>query len=103
MAIGYFTRLCAIFRCSLNKALLIWLYRPLPILFNHILASFLCGRHIFVSSFPSYVPGFSQTAGWYFVTSIIIDHTGSLELGLVLGDDVDYYHFSDIQISIIKN
>lgn len=102
MATGYFTRLHAFFRCSLNKALLIWLYRSSPIRFNQILALRLCGRHVFVSRFPSLVPGFSQVSGWYFVSSIIVDHTGSLELGLGLGDDIDYYHFSDIEIDTVK-
>ncbi len=102
MATGYFTRLCAFFRSSLNKALLLWVYRSSPNRFIQILALRLCGRHVFVSSFPSLVPGFSQVSGWYFVSSIIIDHTGGLELGLGLGDDIDYYHFSDIEIDMIK-
>jgi hypothetical protein len=102
MATSYFTPLCAFFRSSFNKALLLWVYRSSPNRFIQILALRLCGRHVFVSRFPSLVPGFSQVSGWYFVSSIIIDHTGGVELGLSLGDDIDYYHFFDIDIDMVK-
>jgi hypothetical protein len=94
--------LCAFFRSSLNKALLFWLYRSSFVRFTQALSLVLCGRYVFVSRFPSLVPGFSQPPGWYFVASVSVDHSGSFELGLGLGDDIDYYHFSDIEIDTVK-
>lgn len=102
MATGYFTRLHAFFRFSLNKALLFWLYRSSSVRFTQALSLGLCGRYVFVSRFPSLVPGLSQPPGWYFVASVSIDHSGFFELGLGLGDDIYYYHFSDIEIDTVK-
>lgn len=105
MATGYFTRFCAFFRSSLNKALLVLFYRSLPTSFNQVFSLSLCGRYVFVSRFPSFVPGFSSSPGWYFVTSISVDHSGFFEIGLADTPDseqIHYYYFSDIQIDTVK-
>ncbi|MDD4913388.1 MAG: hypothetical protein PHP57_13935 [Sideroxydans sp.] len=102
MAIAHFTRLCAFFRLSVNKALLFWLYHSSSVRFSQFLSLGLCGRWVFVSRFPALVPGFSRPSGWYFVASISIDHGGFFEIGLGLDDDIDYYYFSDLEVTNVR-
>ena len=106
MAIGYFTHFCAFLRLSFNKAIIFCLYRSLPSRFNQALAIGLCGRSVFVSAFPTLVPGFSPLpSGWYFVVSVAIDHLGFFEVGLtdnLDSEQIDYYYFSDLRVDNIK-
>jgi hypothetical protein len=59
------------------------------------------GQHITVKKFPDYHGlGMTHPAGRYFVDSVVLHHTGQIELGLSNTDQehIDYYDFNDLAI-----
>lgn len=90
MTISYFTRF--------YQALLSLFCRHFPVLFARIV----CGRLVYVSKFPTWVLGYSEPAGWYFVESFCFDHTGELQLGLEVElGSVDFFSLTDLEITAI--
>ena len=99
MAIRYFTHLCAFLRRSLNQAGLSLAYRYCPT-FKQVSLLNICGQSVYVSKFPPFALGISDTPGWYFVDSVIYYHSGQVDLGLeITPGNIEFYSFSDIEIT----
>lgn len=60
----------------------------------------LCGRLVYFSRLPSIHPDFPFPPGWYFVDSLVISHSGQIDIGVEFEPDcVEYFSANDVEFT----